>query len=518
VQATRLTGSKRLLDFLIRRCDAERVYGLALEQLASVDIEQFAESGLEVKIKSLKEDCMKRAKAIEHFLEKIEVKVLEELKKMINEQKLRQKLAYATWYSVEATYYDRLQNLKSEEEKNVEAYKAFDLAISSYESICEKMSLEKKRKHDQKICQLFLSCKNADKNYTKAVHMGRNGRVDYIKGLQHVLDMYEKLEEERFNALNKTINTYYSETLDLNEELNKIIGEGINNPDGSLEDEFHSIIKKYSSEEKSIKDIDVARKHSKYPDLYKKFEVHFMKNSNLVNLTLDAVKSTIVTPSEELKDENLSVFRQVLKDCWTLGGATEEKLNEYKQLIKTNKGREDFCDALNYFRAKGMFSIPQKCFNSVANLLTLILDEINKVNDSANAMKVLILSQTYYVEVIIKNKVNKVFLQHQIQRHELWSRREIWENEMNFEKDEELVLSSTIAETEEEKKIRLQNIIFGKLGTFAHNMIQFGNKREMIEDIILKNAQKANLSPTLIDDLKVIIHIIIGNYCIIHQG
>jgi len=502
---------------LIRRCDAEKVYGRTLEQLASVDIQQFAESGLEAKIKSLKEDCMKRAKAIEHFLEKIEVKVLEELKKMINEQKLKQKLVYTTWYSVEATYYDRLQSLKSEEVKSAEAYKAFDQAVSSYESTCDKMSLEKKRKHDQKICQLFVSCKNADNNYTKAIHMGRSGRVDYMKGLQHVLDMYQKLEGERFNALNRTINGYYSETLDLNKELNKIIEEGINNPDGSLENELESIIKKYSSEEKSIKDIAVIRAQSKYSDLYKKFEAHFLKNSDLVNLTVDAVKATIVTSSEEVKDENLSVFRQVLKDCWTLGGATEEKLNEYKQLIKTNKGREDFCDALNYFRAKGIFSIPQKCFNSVANLLILILDEINKVNDSANAMRVLILSQTYYVEIITKNKVNKVYLQNQIQRHELWSRREIWENEMNFEKDEELVLSSAIAETEEEKKTRLQNIIFGKLGTFAHNMVQFGNKRELIEDIILKNAQKANLSPTLIDDLKVILHIIIGNYCIIHQ-
>eukprot|EP00826_Nyctotherus_ovalis_P035861 TRINITY_DN3117_c0_g1_i16.p1 TRINITY_DN3117_c0_g1~~TRINITY_DN3117_c0_g1_i16.p1 ORF type:complete len:549 (-),score=121.43 TRINITY_DN3117_c0_g1_i16:143-1789(-) len=504
----------------MRRCDAERAYGRALAQLSSVEIPQFADSSLQPTIQSLKDDCARKARATEQFIEAAETDVIDKLRGMLSEQKLRQRVVYTTWHSVEATYYKRLQELRMVEEKNAEAYRNFDEAVSLYDSTHDKMSPDKKRKLDQKICQLFLASKNTDKNYTTVIYRVRTGRLDYIKGLGHVLDMHQKLEEERFNSLTEQIKIFYEKSLEMGKEILKVTKEEcMNSMEGvSLEKELQQIIEKHSSEEKEVKTIPVTRPKSKYPELFKKFEDYHLKDSNLANVTLDIIKSAILNSIEVIKDEIPQVFRQILHDCWTSGETSSKRMNEFKELIKSSKGREEFCEALNYYRAKGIFSIPPKSFGPVANLLILVLDEASKVNDSGNAMRILILSQTYYSEVVGKSsKMNKVFLQHEIQSHELWSKKEIWESAMSFDEDEGAA-SDAFEESKEEKQVRLQNLIFGKLGTFAHNMIQFGTEKETVEEIILKNAEKANLSPSLLGGLKVPAFATVGNYCSIPQG
>lgn len=506
VHASRLGGSRKVLDLLMRRCDAERVYGRALAQLSSVDIPQLADSTLQATIRSLQHDCARKAKATELFIAAVQTDVIDKLREMLGEQKLRQRVAHTTWHSAEAAYYSHLQELKGVERSNAEAYKNFDEAVSSYDSTHDKMSPDKKRKLDQKICQLFLASKNTDKKYTTVIYRIRTARLDYIKGLGHVLDMHQKLEEERFNSLTEQIKIFYDKSLEMGREMLRVTEEeSANSMEGvSLEKELRHIIEKYSSEEKEIKAIPVTRPKSKYPELFKKFEDYHLKDSNLASVTLDTIKSAMLNSTEVIKDEIPQVFRQILHDCWTSGETSSERMNAFKELIKSSKGREEFCEALNYYRAKGIFSIPQSSFGSVANLLTLVLNEANQVNDSSNAMRVLILSQTYYSEVIGKsNKMNKVFLQHKIQSHELWSKNEIWEGAMGLEEDEGTALSEAFEESKEEKHVRLQNLVFGKLGTFAHNMIQFGNRREIVEEIILKNAEKAKLSPSLLSGLKV---------------
>ena len=70
----------------------------------------------------------------------------------------------------------------------------------------------------------------------------------------------------------------------------------------------------------------------------------------------------------------------------------------------------------------------------------------------------------------------------------------------------------TSDETLEEKKFRKDNETFGKLGGYAHNMIQFELSKEFIEDIIFTYAHKKKLPKNYSDFIHVYLLNTIANY------
>lgn len=84
-----------------------------------------------------------------------------------------------------------------------------------------------------------------------------------------------------------------------------------------------------------------------------------------------------------------------------------------------------FLSNLNKYRSLGKFDINQTSFKNIGEILTLILDEINKEKDFESASNVIILSQTFHY--LTKNK-KKRSLQKTIENHPLFKSIEFWEN------------------------------------------------------------------------------------------
>ena len=111
-----------------------------------------------------------------------------------------------------------------------------------------------------------------------------------------------------------------------------------------------------------------------------------------------------------------------------------------------------------------------------------------------------ILSQTFYYEQKSNsNTLNKIYLQQGIAKHKYFQNRTFWEQVLNKTSTDDGNQIVTEDETLEEKKFREENEIFVRLGTYAHNMLQFGLKKELVEDIVFKVADKFQLPKPYIE-------------------
>lgn len=94
--------------------------------------------------------------------------------------------------------------------------------------------------------------------------------------------------------------------------------------------------------------------------------------------------------------------------------------------MKEKKYRKYTFACLNKFRISGLFSLDEKSYSTLGELLNRILDEIVLQKDFESAKYCMILSQTFFKPSIdITNQ--RIFLQNAIENHEIWKNIEFWE-------------------------------------------------------------------------------------------
>ncbi len=475
-------------------------------------------------IKSLKADCEHKAALAKKFVDEITSEILEPLRTLLSEHKARQKQTDATWNTVETTYQDKKLALERSKAAYFTAYHNFDEGIQSFDGSPDrgKMSPEKRRKLQQRITQLLITCKNGEKEYTNTVYVAKDARIEYIKGLSYVLDMHQRFEEDRLGQLQEKLRMYYAKSVELHKqkmETEAKYGESVEKI--SAGKEVEKIVAAVGSSSKKIDDIVFTRAKSKYEDIIEEFSRQFSKGDSIANFNFEDVlnqkkidetdsfgedpNGTTGTFSAGASPTKLQrTLKGVLADCWNSTEHSAEKLAEFKEIIKTVNGRKLFSECLNFYRTQGLFSIPPKAFNSVAGLLKVVLDETQKADDIESALRMLILSQTYYTEITGKSgRLERVYIQQSIQSHPIWAGKEFWEKAIRAGIQEEKEQIVSHKESEAERDLRIQSSVFGKLGTFAHNMVQFGILQEAVETIIFAHAKENGLGPEFVIALKV---------------
>lgn len=99
----------------------------------------------------------------------------------------------------------------------------------------------------------------------------------------------------------------------------------------------------------------------------------------------------------------------------------------------------------------------------------------------------MIISQTFYKN---SDDINdpRIILQQHIEGHEIWKRIEFWEGIIKYSIHEEAhnqkFFNAYGRETEMEKAIRLSNIAFGQLFSFAYNMLSFQIPKTKVKEVI----------------------------------
>lgn len=139
-----------------------------------------------------------------------------------------------------------------------------------------------------------------------------------------------------------------------------------------------------------------------------------------------------------------------------------------------------------------MFTLDEKSFTFLGELLLRILDETFKEKDFESAKFCMILSQTFYKVNADPNKP-RTFVQEAIESHEIWKQIEFWEGIIKYSINEEIhnhrSFHNYYNESHSEKQMRIQSIGFGQLLSFSFNMLSFEIGKEKVRDLI-KNFSK----------------------------
>ena len=308
---------------------------------------------------------------------------------------------------------------------------------------------------------------------------------EYLEFLKNNSTEYLVHYKSFCSLIESELNNYlpFLSNYNINEEFDKIIREG-----ASRCFPFEKIkLKPYK--------LKIINKNSFSNDLYKK------KNELNVKDIFEIVKKLYEYLS--LRDENYNleieeekiivnnITNKILSfsnNKLSLPEETEEELNTINKLIQRKENRQIFISKINEFRNLGIFLIPEKQFNEIGNIMYNILNYILKDNDLACVKNVMILSQTYY---IIENEKKK-YLQNIIQKNPIFQSLDFWKQFIQFSIDNEIKESLKkdkskgvfIFENEEEKDIRINNIIFSQLVPLANNMIEFGLDKNTIKSLL----------------------------------
>lgn len=466
----------------------------------------------------MKEDCCRRAELAKRAVKEMHVEIIEPLKELIAEHKAKLKCAATSLHKADLKFYNAREDLEKLKTQYLNAYKIFDDSVETYDSIIIRLkaSLDKQRKLNKKLTELFTNCKEAEKKYITFIYTAKGARVEYINEAGAVLAIYQKIEEERVNSLKEKLENYYKKLGTLGEKM-KAVTDNIYSksvPGISSSKEISRIVETFATEKHEIEPIEFTHAVSKHEDILKKFNALYVKANSPVISDLEEFKIAGADFNPEEADNLMHICKSMLDDSWNAADISPIRLSEFKEIVKTVKGRRQFCEALSEFRAKGIFILPIKAYKLVAELLNIVLDETDNNYDISNALQILILSQTYYARVIKEAKyLEKIYLQQSIQDHPLWKKVSFWEQAIRMSVEGEKPVVASYAESEEEKTLRNQSMIFGRLGTFGYNMQQFGLDQETCEKVIFRYAEEAKLSEDMLPGLKVRLGESVANDC-----
>ena len=154
-----------------------------------------------------------------------------------------------------------------------------------------------------------------------------------------------------------------------------------------------------------------------------------------------------------------------------------------------------FLSILNVNRTNNKYKLNKNTFEKFIEIFNFILDkEYNKNNKNIEIFNfIIIMSQTYCFEDESNNN-EKIFIQKNIKNHKIFKEIINWENSLFYQIDEEIVTSNkiNIGLNIEELQQRYENIVFSKLLSLIHNLIEFEIDKNVINEIINKVKNKYN--------------------------
>jgi hypothetical protein len=326
-----------------------------------------------------------------------------------------------------------------------------------------------------------------------------------------LLEYYQKLEEKRLDQMQSSLTAYLQKDSTLWTTRGKNIPQRTENVGHiSKEAEIKKIIETYEIPNDKIEEIPYHKADSKNEKMIQKFDSHYTKGAPVKDFDVEKTYVSISTGASEEEDQSVQVvvsgLKKLLSNCWEgkLMNAQEKELAT--QYTKDAKGRKILADSVNYYRKCGQFSMKEKGYRAVTELLFQALDQAQMNDDIDFALNTMVLAQTFFLEQPNPSGgVIKAFLVLGIQKHPIWNVPGFWTKAINSAIKEELTTQHTQGLSEDERMMIERNIAFGKLSTVAHNMVQFAVDRAEIEKVVLTYAKEKTLPEPFINALKVLI-------------
>ena len=236
----------------------------------------------------------------------------------------------------------------------------------------------------------------------------------------------------------------------------------------------------------------------------KKFELINIKDLNLekereklkMNQLTIKLLSNIKKEPNEVDENQLNI--------------TQQDLDLIELLLNNHHNRIIFMQKLSKFRVLGYYYISKTIYSILAKYFLQIINTLKEDQDMFTAKNIIVLSQTYF----IKEKDKKIYLQEAIKSHEIFKKKEFWENLFNFFMNKEILKfrkSIDLNEIIEEGKNNYNKLAFGQIMTICNNMIEFGINKDIIYQIIEPKIKYYNLDENSIEGIKCVLGFNEGN-------
>lgn len=265
------------------------------------------------------------------------------------------------------------------------------------------------------------------------------------------------------------------------------------------EDEIERIIKMLDPKDNKVEEIKFVKVPCKSEAILQKFDLYYTCGGAVGPFDFESARQAIIsgidTGMDKETQEQKNALQKILGACWEIEpNLPPQEVQQFDEIVKSQSGRKLFCECFNVFRKKGLFSLSHKAYALVSKLLYIFANHVWENSDFTNVAPVIILSETFYTLQVDRNGLaSRVYLQDALSKHPCFKSQAFWNALITHPLNGEMQKPAEV-EPLEERKFREMHEVFSKLGAHAHNMLQFGMEKQLVEEIIFKHAKDNSLS------------------------
>lgn len=155
---------------------------------------------------------------------------------------------------------------------------------------------------------------------------------------------------------------------------------------------------------------------------------------------------------------------------------------------------------LNFKRAEGKFTLSKRSFINLGTIMKQLVSIIENEIDYETLRFCLILSQTFY---FVNHRGEKFYVIRYFDNNPLFKTKEFWDffivKSIDQDKEKQKENMQKVSEKDEERQNK--NIIFTKILSTAHNMMEFGIEKEKINEYIHYFSEKYKIDKDVEDSI-----------------
>ena len=396
---------------------------------------------------------------------------------------------------------NKLQNLNFENDIEILNKKHFEYLNQLYiiENNLIEIALKQKNKNINE--KEITKGKNCQKAYLDIVNIVKNKRKIFLNDgnnlLNNLISINKKIYENLYIFIKSFIDAYL-----IKSSNEKIYCDNFMNVFNHLQIENY-----IEKETKYIKNIQINNIEF---EPYKmnifslieneKYLKHKSITSNICSEVIskmkkefDKVAEFYDVEKEEKKNIILEISKSIIDPKKKLGISTTQ-YNSLIELLNDREMRLFFMTSLNKIRAEGYFEISEEPFNQLGKIIKFIFIKIKDDKDYDLMSYIIIMCQTYYY---LDKSNKKIYLLKFIENEEIFQTTKFWKG----------YFGKIIEEEIKNRKSKFdQNLIFSKLLSMIHNMLEFKVDKDKIIKVLNDFGEQYKINKDMMDKMSLMVN------------
>ena len=435
----------------------------------------------------------------------------------IDEKYLKEKELYINYNKIKGVYNTSkitLEKSKKEFETNANLCEKNILSFLQLKSYDINNSNEY-LKYEEKMKLSISNAKNFEDKYYQCLEEANKARKIEIKKHKELLRYYQELEKDFYSRINcmisyfipmlkKMYNTILKSLEGVEEQCKKV----------NIKQDIKLLIEKYKSNESPEEELKFI---PYYPEVSLENPVitgNEKKDLDILDINYNALLILYENFRDIRKDINMEEEKKKYKlrilssKIFKIGPGVDfkqEEKNELISLLKEKSYKSYFLATLSKQRTKGRYRRSLSLLKNLSEIIKYILEDSKKTNDYDAAKNCIILSQTFYFERQFGKELKKKYLFDYIKNNEWINSIDFWvkltENmiESEINNSEKIAKKQKTKESSEQRKIRIDNIVFSQIISYTSLMIEFSIQKEEIIKVADFYIKKHNIDKSLSD-------------------